>query len=121
MLKEIRLDIPNTRSLHHIVPRGIVSPCQQYSNVMGCMILEWQKQGDIEVIASLIIGAKALLRDEKMYFCENLYFFQTSFRRQPRVRELRNIIYEVANYLKFDLKHKSPQSSETAETYAYYA
>ena len=94
MLKEIRLDIPNTRSLHHNVPRGIVSPCQQYSNVMECMILKWQKQGDIEVIALLIIGAEALLRHEKMYFSRevNLYFFQTSFRRQPRVRELRNII-----------------------------
>ena len=68
MLKEIRLDIPNTRSLHHNVPRGIVSPCQQYSNVMERMTLESQNQGEIEVISLLRIGAKTLLRDEEMYF-----------------------------------------------------
>ena len=87
MLKEIRLDIPNTRSLHHIVPRGIVSPCQQYSNVMECMILEWQKQGDIEVIALLIIGAEALLRHEKMYFSRKPLFLSNILSETaPRAR-----------------------------------
>ena len=94
MLKEIRLDIPNTRSLHPNVPRGIVSPCQQYSNVMECMVLEWQKQRDIEVIALLRIGAKALLRDEKMYFSQKHLFLSNIF-SEPAPRARTSKYYEI--------------------------